>query len=261
MAVTVARGKTHSRFARILVGGANLSGDARTLGGVGLTYAQADVTAWADGITTFLMGIPDAQLGPFSALFSNLAAGTGPVEPGTHTVLASTGSPIVTAVLGMGAAPTIGAPAFSLYTTQLSYTVAPAVGDALAIEANFSASSGNMEARPGWGQVLAVGASISSTSSLGSLDNGAATSNGAIGVLHLTTSAGAMGSNDWEIKIESSTNDSDWNDLIIFDADGSAVAAEWDDTSATGTIPRYTRVTATKTAGTDIVIWVNLIRL
>lgn len=257
MAVTVTTGKSNTKYARLLVAGGNLSGDARTLGNVGMAYAEDDVTGWED-IMNFLPGQATLNFGPVQAVFNNNAAATGPVEPGTHTILASSGASIATAVIGIREAPTIGAPAFSAHLQQLSYTSNIAAG-ALLIDANFTNTVGNSFTAYGWGQILANGTSTSSTTSFGSLDNGASSANGAYVVLHVTQSAGAMGSNDWAIVVEDSANDSSWATLHTFTADGSSATAEWG--SVAGTIDQYTRVTITKTAGTDLVAWVNLIRL
>lgn len=257
MAVTPTTGKTNTKYARLLVAGANLSGDARTLGGVGMTYAEDDVTGWEE-IMNFLPGQATLSFGPLQAVFNNKAAATGPIQPGTHTILASSGASIATAVIGIREAPTIGAPAFSAHLQQLSYTSNLAAG-AVIIDANFTNTVGNSFSAYGWGQILANGTSVSSTTTNGSLDNGASSANGAYGVLHITTSAGAMGSNSWVVKIQDSANDSTWADLITFSANGSTATAEWG--SAAGTVDRYTRVVMTKSAGTDLVAWVNLIRL
>lgn len=257
MAVTVSTGKTNTKYARLLVAGANLSGDARTVGNVGMAYAEDDVTGW-ESIMNYLPGQATLNFGPIQALFNNRAAATGPIEPGTHVILAGSGASIATAVIGIREAPTIGAPAFSAHLQQLSYTSNIAAG-ALLIDANFTNTVGNSFTAYGWGQILANGTSISSTTTNGSLDNGASSANGAYGVLHITTSAGSMASNSWVVKIQDSTNDSAWSDLITFTANGATATAEWG--SVSGTVDRYTRVVMTKSAGTDLIAWVNLIRL
>lgn len=264
MAVTVTTGKTHTRFCRMLLGGYNLSGDARTLGSVGVTYDTDDIQGWSDTLMQYVMGHGVVSFGPFEASFSNTAAATGPTDPGSHIVipaLIGTESTIATFAVGIREAPTIGAPAFSHRCVPRDYT-APVANGAVRINADFSTASSTQSSNAKrWGQLLAVGTSVSSTTNNGSLDNGASSSSGGIAVLHLTQSAGAMGSNSWVIKVQHSANDSTWADLVTFSATGAAVAAEWDDTSATSTVNRYLRAQATKSAGTDIVYWVNFIRL
>ena len=258
MAVTVTRGKTHIKYARMLVGGANLSGDSRTLGNVGMSYEEVDVTGWQD-LMEYLPGQAELGFGPYQAIFNNRVAATGPIEPGVHTAISGIGSSIATVALGIQEAPTIGAPAFSANLQQMSYTADVAANGAPTVNADFSNAVGNNYSDYGWGQILANGTSVSSTTTNGSLDNGTSSTNGAYAVLHITQSAGAMGSNDWEVKIQDSANDSAWADLITFTADGSVATAEWQ--SVAGTVDRYTRVVMTKTAGTDLIAWVNLIRL
>ena len=257
MAVTVTRGKTHTKSARLLAGGANLSGDSRSLSTVGMVYDESDVTGWED-VMNYLPGQATLNFGPYQAVFNNRVAATGPIEPGVHTTLNSSGTAIASVVLGIREAPTIGAPSFSANLQQMSYTVSISGGTPI-IDANFSNVTGNSYTAYGWGQILANGTSVSSTTTNGSVDNGASSADGAYGVLHITQSAGAMGTNNWEVKIQDSANDSTWADLITFTADGSSATAEWG--SVAGTVDRYTRVVMTKTAGTDLIAWVNLIRL
>lgn len=264
MAVTVTTGKTHTRFSRLILGGTNLSGDARSLGGVGVTFDNDEAQGWDAGIKQFLVGQATIQCGPFQAVFSNTAAANG-VEAGSHVAIPAvigTADTIVTVALGIREAPTIGAPAFSHQCQPKDYVAGPVANGTTVVSADFSsANTGQYKGAVRWGQLLAVGASVSSSSDLGSLDNGASSANGAIAVLHVTRSVGAMGSNSWTIKIQHSSNDSSFSDLLTFSANGTAVTSEWDETSATGTVNRYTRVRFTKSAGTDIVAWVNLIRL
>ena len=93
----------------------------------------------------------------------------------------------------------------------------------------------------------------------GSVDNGGETTNGFVAFLHVAQSAGAMGTNNWTIKIEHGTDDAAWADLTTFSADGSAVTAEKQ--TGTGTVNQYTRAVLTKSAGTDVKAWIHLIRL
>lgn len=259
MAVTVTTGKTHTRHCRVLFDGANLSGDARTLDSVGISYEEANATGWTASVTESLHGPGTISFGPFNAMLNNRTATTGPIEPGVHTALSGIGTPIATFAIGIQQAPTIGAPAFSMATRQGSYTAVGATSDLVTISANFTTRADSTAVAAAWGQLLAVGTSVSSTTNNGSLDNGASSSGGYLAFLHITTSAGAMGSNDWAVTIEHSTNDSAWSTLHTFAADGSAATAERG--TNTGTVNRYVRAVATKTAGTDLIYWINFIRL
>jgi hypothetical protein len=259
MAVTVTTGKTHSRHTRVLIGGANISGDTRSVGNLGISYETVDVTGWDDaGLKEYLMGQGDSMFGPLQAMLNNRAAAIGPVKPGSHVVLSPVGEPIASAFIGIGGAPSIGCPAFSMETTQTSYTATAANSDAVIVDADFTtrANAGRIS---GWGQALAVGASYDDTEELGSLDGGAATTGGFVAVLHIEQSAGAMAANDWEVTIEDSANDTDFATIGTFTLDGTTASAER--ITATGTVRRYVRAVLTKIDGTDLIAWVNFIRL
>lgn len=256
MAVTITRGKTHTRFARLLLDGINASGDARSLQNAGEAYNQSEASGWNDGIENYLHGLKMLNFGMFRAIFNSRAAATGPVEPGSYETLGGIDIDFATLVLGIGEAPTIGAPAFSADVLQFSAPLTVAAADPLIIEGDFS---GPVDGRSGWGKALSVGTSYSSSTDLGSIDNGASSSDGYLAYLHVTQSAGAMGSNNWSLVIEHSTDDSAWSTLDTFTLDGSAVGAE--KVSGAGTVNRYVRLALTKTAGTDIIPWVNFIRL
>lgn len=250
-------GKTHSKWVRVLFGGANLSGDSRSIGNIGLQYDTAEVHGFDASLKERLVGQADAMFGPYQALFNDTPAATGPVQPGAHITLNASGQPVASAFIGSGAAPAIGDPAYSMETQQTSYTLVATNSDAVVINADFT-TRGNASTSAGWGVALAIGAALSATDELDSVDNGAATTAGATAVLHITQSAGAMASNDWEITIEDSANDSDFSTIGTFTADGSEATAE--SISIAGTVRRYVRAVATKTDGNDIIFWINLIR-
>jgi hypothetical protein len=249
--------KTHSKWTRVLFGGANLSGDSRSLGSVGLQHDRAESQGFDAQIKEYLMGQAESMFGPYQALFNDRPAAIGPVQPGSHITLSVVGQPVASAFFGLGAAPAIGNPAYSMETQQTSYTAVATNGDAVVINADFT-TRGNAESDGGWGRALAIGAGLSATDELDSLDNGAATTNGATAVLHITQSAAAMATNDWEITIEDSADDSTFATIGTFTADGSAATAEV--LAIAGTVRRYVRAVATKTDGNDIIFWINLIR-
>ena len=256
MAATVATGKTDSRFTRLLVNGNNLSGDSRTMSGVGFTSALVDVTAWVD-ITENLKGVKTVMFGAYNAFYSNTIAAPS-INAGTHTVL----SPELndfngTLVIGVGGNPAIGASAFSSSLTQFDYLADATISSAVAINVNFGAGQ---NAVAGWGQMLSVGASESATIDLTSLDNGGANANGYMWFYHVSQSDGAMGANDWDLTIEDSANDSS------FAATGATVSSIGATITSglltdTNSVDRYTRVSLTKTAGTDLILWVAQIPL
>lgn len=250
--------KTTSRWTRVLFGGANLSGDSRSIGSVGVQYDTAEAYGFEAELKERLIGQGDAMFGPYQALFNDRPAAIGPVQPGSHITLSAAGQPIASAFFGLGAAPVIGDPAFSMETQQTSYTVTATNSDAVVINADFT-TKGNAVTRADWGRALAVGAAVDGTTELDSIDNGAATTAGAVAVLHITQSAVAMGDNDWAVTIEDSANDSDFSTIGTFTADGSAATAEA--LSIAGTIRRYVRAVLTQNDADDLICWINFIRL
>lgn len=90
----------------------------------------------------------------------------------------------------------------------------------------------------------ALTAETASTDSA-SVDNTAGTTNGGVGVLHVTTVSG--GSPSATIKIQHSTNGTVWVDLISFTA---ATTATKQRVEVTGTVNRHLRATSTITGST-----------
>lgn len=252
-------GKTHSKWTRVLFGGANLSGDSRSIGSIGLQYDTAEAHGFDATLKERLVGMADAMFGPYQALFNDRPAATSAVQPGSHITLSTVGQPIASAFIGSGAAPAIGDPVYSQETQQTSYTAVATSSDAVVINADFT-TKGNATTAAAWGLALAVGAAgIDDTESLDSIDGGAESTGGAVAFLHITTSVGSMAANDWEITIEDSADDSSFAAVDAFIADGSTATAEV--LEIPGTIRRYVRATATKTDGTDLVFWINFKRL
>jgi hypothetical protein len=256
MAVTVTTGKTHVRYARLLIQGNNLSGDSRSLGTVGLGGNPADVTGWVD-IMENIPGMATVNFGDYSALFNNKVSAPG-VNAGTHTALNAIGTDLFgTVAFGISEPPTIGAPSFSASLTQFTYLPNMTPSDAVAISATFNAGE---NAVAGWGQMLAIGVSESATIDLPSLDNGAAAPKGYMWIYHVAQSAGAMGTNDWDLTMEDSPADSVFSATLgVATNIGSAV------TSAVitdpGSVDRYTRASLVKNAGTDLILWLAQIPL
>jgi len=246
MAVTPTSGKTHGKYTRVIVDGVDLSGDMRTIGSMGVTWEPADYSGF-QAVRDFGTGMGRVVLDGFQALFSNTAS------TGSHTELSALESYYVTVALGIREAPTVGAPAFAATLEQGSYVPDVSQGSVTLAASFFSPTTETIDSKV-WGHILATGATLSASSSSGSIDNGASSANGAAAFLHVV----ATSSGNYALKIEDSANDSAWSDLITFTADGSAVTAERG--SAAGTVDRYVRFTYTKTAGT-FDAWVSFIRL
>lgn len=258
MAVTPNTGKTHTRYLRLLANGYDLSGDMRAVSSFGIQYDQADATGWSDGTSQWLAGRGSAMLDGFNAVFNNTATATGPVAAGSHTVVSAGGSFYTTMFIGIRAAPAIGNPTYSAVFEQGGYTVNGGGNDPVMLSASFFGSAVLASSIGVWGVCLAPGTALGSTTTNDSVDNGASSTGGYVAFLHIPQTTGAIGSNTWAFVIEHSTDDSSFATLATFTADGSAITAER--LEATGTVNRYVRLVATRTAGTARP-WVSFIRL
>lgn len=249
--MAVNTGVTLSRYLDFVVNGHRLSGDMRRLNGFGTTNGEDDVTGWLDDTKQYIAA-PAESTFDIEAIFSNEKAATGPVEAGAHTALVGANEVIASMFIGIRKRPEAGNPGGGGAFTQTRYEVNGQQGPVM-VTAGYKSSSGDNV----WGDVLAAGQALSSTTNGASVDNGAATTGGYIAILHVSQTAGAMASNDWAFKVQHSTDNSAWSDLVSFTADGAAITAE--KKSGGGTVNRYTRLVSTKTAGTARP-WVILIR-
>lgn len=256
MAVNPDTGRTHSRYLRMLVNGHNLSGDMRSVSAFGVELDQDDATGWSDDVTQYLAGRGRVLLDGFTAIFNNKAADpSGPTMAGVHTALSGTTEVYGSVFIGIRAAPVIGNPTFSAVFEKTAYSTN---GDAVPMaQVTLGGSAVLPSSLSVWGHALAIGGELTATGQGGSVDNGASSSGGYVAFLHITQTAGAIGSNDWAFTIEHSANDSTWATLATFAADGSALGAER--LEGSGTVNRYVRFQYTRTAGTARP-WVTFIR-
>lgn len=255
MAVNPATGKTHTRHCRFLANGHNLSGDMQSLSAFGVTREELDASGWEDEIKQSLPGWGDVAMN-LTALFNETAAAIGPTRAGSHEALKAATAVYGGLFVGIRAAPVIGNQSGATVFEQGTYTV-DADGGPVMVNAAYRTSGVLPQSATIWGVALAVGTELSATGQGGSVDNGAASTGGYIAFLHLEQTAAAMGSNTWAFKLEHSTNDSTWADLVTFTATGNAIAAERKEGS--GSVNRYVRFSYTRTAGTARP-WVTFIR-
>ena len=124
----MATGKTNARHIRVFVDDStptqrDISASVTSISGVGLTYAESDVTAYSDGVVNFTLGHPSSEL-EISGPFSNVA------DIGAHEVFTSivgltpaTDTYTVLVEIGIRAAPAGGNPTFSGEYYCSSYVV------------------------------------------------------------------------------------------------------------------------------------------
>jgi hypothetical protein len=241
----MATGKTHARWMRLILDGTNLSGDSRQIGSFGMEYATAEAQGWADGVVHYTLGHPSHIFSGYQAVFNNTAS------TGSHTELSAVEKYFLTLFVGIRAAPAVGDPTFSSDMEQMNYKIDGT--DSVLINVDMIKGVSNITNAAAFGRALAIGTSLSATTNGDSIDNGASSANGATGFLHVT----ATSSGNWTLKVQDSPDDGAWSDLFTFDIDGSAVTA--DTKSASGTVDRYLRFQATRTAGTTS-FWCAVIR-
>ena len=111
----MATGKTNAKHILVLVDdnnptARNITPAVSSISGVGLTFAEQDVTGYSDGIINFTLGHPSSEI-EISGPFSNTA------NTGAHTVFSAivgdqTVTHTLTIQIGIRAAPTSGDPEF-----------------------------------------------------------------------------------------------------------------------------------------------------
>lgn len=230
------------RWARLYASGYDLSGDARTFGSCDLAVGEVERGGWSEAHRHFILDdVYTLGIRGFQALMNDATAGA--FTRLSDTTLTS----IVDLVFGGGGEPAIGDPAYMLLAEQ--FNAMAEVDDRKGVlTADFLPDQGQYEAY----QYYPLGilhhdaaTQITATKNATSVDWGAAHTAGGWANLHVLTTA----SGDYAFKLQHSTNDADWSDIsgATWTIDGSAIAAE--STNFAGTINRYTRFVATRTAG------------
>ena len=230
------------RGTRVYVGGYDLSGDVRTLGSLDYTAPEVDMTGLSNDCDNFLAGRFNVGVRGFQSHLNDASGGAS-------AVMQSAPNSFVSSVLigSGGSAPAAGDLAYIIPGVQLSDTTefSSSTGmfstdmllDTSTVDANYKTPIG---------KVLFAHTSYSSTTNGSTVDIGAAGSNGGHGSLHITNSGGGS----FAFIIQHSTTGA-WageeSTLLTFSSDGSAVAGEWK--SVSGTVRRYIRGVATRTAG------------
>jgi hypothetical protein len=243
MAATPSGKDKIQRWARIIYGGYDLSGDARTIGTLENEFDPADTTGWNESIINYLSsGILNVGITGFQCLMNDTT------NRSLDNLKSASDSDRVSVLFGGGGEPAIPDPAYLLASIQMSSTV-NFDGGVGVLQADFMSDSAQATANTGNPQgVILCNQGLTATVSLASHDYGdspATTTNGWHANLHIT----ATSSGDYSFAVEHSTNDSDWATLGTFTADGSAVTSEHLSDSD-NPVNRYTRLTATRTAGT-----------
>lgn len=137
---------------------------------------------------------------------------------------------------------TLGRRLYVAAVDNINYEVSSPLTDMVGTSAEFQASGGAFG-----GVSLHALTSESTTNNGTSVDNGASSAQGGIATLHLTANNRDAGS--ILVKVQHSTDNSVWNDLITFSSVNFAVTSG-QVLSVAGTVNRYTRAQWTVTGGT-----------
>lgn len=213
------------------VGGYDLSGDVGSIDNVGGPRGTMDVTGIGQSGMDRLL-LPGNGVISFKSFFNDAALAE-------HVILKSLPTTDTHVVYAKGQA--IGDACAMLVAKQINYDPTRNQDGSLefAIEAT---STGGVALE--WGVMLsAADDTHASAGSSDSLDNGASSSAGAAAYLQiLDINSGAP-----TVKIEDSTNDSSWSDLITFTAVSDGAEPTFERKTVSGTVNRYLRVTTTGT--------------
>jgi hypothetical protein len=185
----MATGRTVNKFTRVYVDGQDLSGYARTIGPLSMSFSEGPDDPMSATIVGTWLGQPTVNPGTMNILFAN-----GPTD--WHTVFKTPGGQHdLLVAMGIQAAPAVGDPVFMGQFRQDDYLLTPA-DTPVAGTLKFSPTSGTgattTYVNP-WG-VLVHLANVSETTantSDGFLNAGAATANGGYMAYQIQYAAGS----------------------------------------------------------------------
>jgi len=210
------------------------------------TQDTAETTAYGASARAYIASLASGTLSFAGLIDATNTAGTSDKE--FEAILGSATHPVLTVEIESG---TIGNRSVIARANETSYTMASPVADVNSLTADFQCSAdptNDVDFGVASAVQLTTGASIAfgSLGNLASVDNAASSANGGAAVLHVPTNSV---DGNTTIKVQHSTDDAVWADLVTFAAVGaSTITSEL--SAVTGTVNRYLRVTAS-TAGTS----------
>jgi hypothetical protein len=214
--------RVHSKSGRVLVNSSHLSGDVRSWQ-FAHSRSYAEVTNILGTGEEFLPG----QLAGSVGIVGNFNSGAGNFSTVMDTAAATEGG-LLTTIAPAGL--TVGALAFIADGNVSARSVDAAVKDAVVV---------NITGTPNDGVdmgVLLHGLTAETADGNGTgVDNAASSSNGGVGVVHVTAFSGLTSAT---LKVQHSTDNSVWADLVTFT---SVTATTWERKAVTGTVNRYVR--------------------
>ena len=213
------------------VGGYDLSGDVGAVDNLSSPRATQDVTGIGQSAMDRLL-MPGSGEIAFKSFFNDAALQE-------HVILGALPTTDTQVVYAKGQA--IGDVCAMLVAKQIDYNPSRNSDGSLEFTITASSTSGvPLE----WGVMLsAADDTHGSAGSSSSLDSGASSSAGAAAYLQVID----INSGTPTFKIEDSTNDSSWSDLVSFSAVANGNEPAFERKTVSGTVNRYLRVTSTGT--------------
>jgi len=225
----------HGRNLSILANGYDLSTYLKEAA----TQAEAELldgTHFQAADKVFVPGFRDGKLS-LSGFYETDTVDADAVDDVFRAALGGSGIPFLLSPEGVS---TVGKRAILGTVIEAKYEVKAEVSDLIMSAAEFQASGGLR-----YGSVLAPLAARTSNSNATSVDNGAASSQGLTACFQVI---GATGGGTLTGKVQHSTDNSTWVDLITF---ASATGRTSEVKSVSGTVNRYLRALWTLTGGSS----------
>lgn len=214
------------RFAKVWIDGYQLTSQTRDIATT-TKYDEIEIGAYNSDAKQYISGRAEGEVA-IDGFFDTSLAGT--IHEALKTVAADS---IVGVAYGNNAAPVIGDIAGAMPVHKTNYTVSSELDGVIGVNATLKSLGYPFE----WGVLLADVTGASADGNTTAVDNAALSSNGASAYLFITE---ISASDTCVFKVQHSTNNSTWVDLITFTANGSAITAER--ATVAGTVNRYVRV-------------------
>jgi hypothetical protein len=202
-----------------------------------------ETTTFSSDDRSYITGHTEGTVS-FEGLFDGTTDGVtvGATEDGIDKILSDAlGSSTNTVMTVSGDGGAFGRRAILLDAISTTYEVTSPLTDVVAISGGANANDG-LE----YGVWLTYNTAYTTTTNGTAVDNAASSANGSVANLHVTTNTRSTAVS---VKVQHSTDNSAWVDLITFTSVSSSTLTSERKTT-TGTVNRYTRVLITPTAGT-----------
>lgn len=231
---------------RLYVAGNDLSGDANSLGGAGYSQENYDVTTLNSTAVKRIAGRSDGTLS-VNGFFDN-------ASNRIHATFTSNSGklPITDQVILVPLGASVGDNMVAMIAKEGDYTVDRGDGSAIAVSSTFS---GNGTAGQ-FGEMLTAHDDTHGSATDGTaVDNTASSSAGGAGYVQIMS----LGSGTVEVKIEDSSDNATYSDLVTFTSAGTGDVPTAERVEVSGTVERYIRVSTSGTF-TDAKIAVGFAR-